>query len=107
MKLLVLLLVSCSRTYRHMLGLLHQNVREWEEIVRLDSSCENYREVSADVLLMYGGKSDSRAVTLAMERLATILPHSDTKEFPRLDHFGIEKTAPRTVANVVADYFLN
>src|SRR5688572_13092316 len=43
------------------------------------------------------GKSDSAAVTLAMERLAAILPHSETKEFPRLDHFGIERTAPREV----------
>lgn len=51
-------------------------------------------------------RSDSKAVTLAMERLAAILPHSVTKEFPRLDHFGIERTAPREVATAVSDYFL-
>ena len=56
---------------------------------------------------MYGGKSDSLAVNLAMERLAAILPQSKTKEFPGLDHFGIEKTAPRKVAKAVSDYFLN
>ena len=55
---------------------------------------------------MYGGRSDSKAVTLAMERLSTIIPHSVTKEFPRLDHFGIERTAPREVAKAVSDYFL-
>jgi hypothetical protein len=81
-----------------MLGLLHQNLREWREIARLDSSYENYREIAGGVLLMYGGKSDSKAVTLAMERLAAILRRSETKEFPRLDHFGIERTAPREVA---------
>jgi pimeloyl-ACP methyl ester carboxylesterase len=106
MKLLVLLLVSCSRQYRQMLGLLHENLREWREIARLDSTYDNYREVAAGVLLMYGGKSDSRAVNLAMERLAAILPHSETKQFPRLDHFGIERTAPREVAKAVSDYFL-
>jgi pimeloyl-ACP methyl ester carboxylesterase len=106
MKLLLLVLVSYSRQYRQMLGLLHQNLREWREIARLDSSCENYREVAGGVLLMYGGKSDSKAVTLAMERLAAILPRSQTKEFPRLDHFGIERTAPREVAKAVTDYFL-
>jgi pimeloyl-ACP methyl ester carboxylesterase len=106
MKLLLLLLVSCSGQYRQMLRLLHQNLREWREIARLDSSCEHYREIAGGVLLMYGGKSDSKAVTLAMERLAAILPHSVTKEFPRLDHFGIERTAPREVANAVSDYFL-
>ncbi|HEX9133183.1 MAG TPA: alpha/beta hydrolase [Ktedonobacteraceae bacterium] len=91
---------------RQMLGLLHQNLREWREIARLDSSYENYREIAAGVLLMYGGKSDSTAVNLAMERLAAILPHSETKEFPKLDHFGIERTAPREVAKAVSDYFL-
>jgi hypothetical protein len=106
MKLLLLVLVSCSRQYRQMLGLLPQNLREWREIARLDSSYENYREIAGGVLLMYGGRSDSKAVTLAMERLAAILPHSVTKEFPRLDHFGIERTAPREVAKAVSDYFL-
>jgi pimeloyl-ACP methyl ester carboxylesterase len=106
MKLLLLLLVSCSRQYRQMLDLLDQNLQEWREIARLDSSCENYREIASGVLLMYGGRSDSKAVTLAMERLAAILPHSETKEFPRLDHFGIERTAPREVAKAVSDYFL-
>ena len=106
MKLLLLVLVSCSRQYRQMLDLLDQNLREWREIARLDSNCEHYREIAGSVLLMYGGKSDSKAVTLAMERLAAILPHSATKEFPRLDHFGIERTAPREVAKAVSDFFL-
>jgi hypothetical protein len=88
------------------LGLLHQNLREWREIARLDSSYENYRKIAGGVLLMFGGRSDSKAVTLAMERLAAILPHSETKEFPRLNHFGIERTAPREVAKAVTDYFL-
>ena len=106
MKLLLLALVRCSRQYRQMLNLLDQNLREWREIGRLDSSCEHYREIAGGVLLMYGGKSDSAAVTLAMERLAAILPHSETKKFPRLDHFGIERTAPGEVAKAVSDYFL-
>jgi len=106
MKLILLVLMSFSRQYRQMLDLLDQNLREWREIARLDSSWEHYREIAAGVLLMYGGKSDSAAVTLAMERLAAILPHAETKEFPRLDHFGIERTAPREVAKAVGDYFL-
>jgi pimeloyl-ACP methyl ester carboxylesterase len=106
MKLLLLVLVSCSRQYRQMLNLLDQNLREWREIARLDSSYEHYREIAAGVLLMYGGRSDSKAVTLAMERLGAILSHSVTKEFSRLDHFGIERTAPREVAKAVSDYFL-
>jgi pimeloyl-ACP methyl ester carboxylesterase len=106
MKLLLLALVSCSRQYRQMLDLLDQNLREWREIARLDGRCERYRDIAGGVLLMYGGRSDSKAVTLATERLAAILPHSVTKEFPELDHFGIERTAPREVARAVSDYFL-
>jgi pimeloyl-ACP methyl ester carboxylesterase len=106
MKLLLLGLVGCSRQYRQMLGLLDQNLREWREIARLDSCCEHYREITGGVLLMYGGRSDSKAVTLAMERLAAVLPYSVTKEFAKLDHFGIERTAPREVAKAVSDYFL-
>jgi pimeloyl-ACP methyl ester carboxylesterase len=91
---------------RQMLGLLQENIREWREIARLDSSYGNYREVAACVLLMYGGRSDSAGVDRIMERLPAILPCSETKKFPRLDHFGIERTAPREVAKAVGDYFL-
>ena len=63
------------------------------------------REASAGVLLMCGGESDSRAVTLAMERLQAVLPHSHAEVFPQLDHFGIERTAPSEVAKAVGDHF--
>ncbi len=106
MKLVWRLLFIRYPESRQMPGLLSTNLREWREIARLDSSYENYREITADVLLMYGGKSKSKAVSLAMERLVAILLHSETKEFPTLDHFGIERTAPREVAKAVSDYFL-
>jgi pimeloyl-ACP methyl ester carboxylesterase len=105
MKLLILLLFIRYPGARKMLSLLHQNAREWREIARLDGSCEMYSEITAGVLLMYGGKSDSAAVNLVIERLPAIIPHCETKEFPKLDHFGIERTAPREVAKVVSEYF--
>jgi hypothetical protein len=43
---------------------------------------EHYREVAAGILLMYEGRSDSRAVNLAMEKLAAVLPRSETKNLP-------------------------
>ncbi len=91
--------------YRQMLNLLPQLGREWREIARLDNSYENYREVGADVLLMYGGRSDSAAVDLVVERVAPIIPRCQTKEFRALDHFGIERTAPQVVARAAGDYF--
>ncbi len=89
-----------------MLGLLSENLREHQEVARLDSSCENYQEIAADVLLMYGGKSNVAWVDRSMERLAAVLPRSETKEFPKLDHFGIDKRAPQEVARTVSEYFL-
>lgn len=105
MKLLIPFFLS-SHERKLKLSLLPENLREHQEVARLDSSYENYREIPADVLLMYGGKSDATWVNLAMERLATVLPRSETKEFPKLDHFGIDKKAPQEVAKLVSTYFL-
>ncbi len=105
MKLLLPLFIS-SHERKLMLGLLPENLREHQEVARLDSSYKNYREISAAVLLMYGGKSHSTWVDMSMERLATVLTRSETREFPKLDHFGIDKKAPREVARVVSAYFL-
>jgi hypothetical protein len=42
-----------------------------------------------------------------IERLPAVIPHCETKVFPKLDHFGIERTAPREVANAITDFFSN
>jgi pimeloyl-ACP methyl ester carboxylesterase len=104
MKLLLPLYLS-SAERRLMLGLLGENLREHREIARLDSSYQNYREISADVLLLYGGKTGIGWVQLAIEQLATVLPHSHRQIFPRLNHFGIDKQAPEEVARTISNYF--
>ncbi len=105
MKLLLLLFLRAGER-RKMFGLLPENLREHREVARLDGSYGNYQEICGDVLLMFGGKSGTRWVDAAVERLATVLPHAETKEFPALDHFGIDKKAPRDVAAAVSAYFL-
>ena len=105
MKLLIPLIMS-PHERKQRLGLLHECLREHQEEARLDSSYENYREITADVLLMYGGKSKTTWVNLTMERLAAVLPRSETREFPQLDHFGIDQKAPQAVARVVSASFL-
>jgi len=103
---LLLPLVLDSHKRQQMLGLLPENLREHREVARLDSSYENYRTIAANVLLMYGGKSDSKWVNLTVERLAAVLPRFRSREFPKLDHFGIDQKAPQEVARAVSDYFL-
>ena len=103
MKLLLPFIMS-SHERKLMFSLLAECLREHREVARFDSSYENYREISADVLLMYGGKSNSRWVDLSMKRLAEVLPRSETKEFAKLDHFGIDKKGPREVAQAVSAF---
>lgn len=105
MKLMLRLFFVRYPDSKQMLGLLQQNLREWREIARLDGHYTNYREVSAAVLLLYGGRSDSRAVDLVIERLPEVIPRCETKVFPQLDHFGIERTAPKEVAKTIGDFF--
>jgi len=104
MKRLLRLFISADER-RQMLGLLPENLREHREVARLDSTYQNYRAISAEVLLMYGGKSGSKWVTTAVEHLAAILPRASTNGFPALDHFGLEKGGAREVAAAVSEYF--
>jgi pimeloyl-ACP methyl ester carboxylesterase len=105
MKLLLPLFIG-SDERRRRFALLAENLREHREVGRLDNSYRSYAEIPAGVLLLHGGKSDSRWARLAIERLAEILPRSETTVFPRLDHFGIDRKAPGEVARRVSDYFL-
>lgn len=105
MKLMLRLFFIRYPNSRHMLKLLQQNLSEWREIVKLDGHYVDYREVSATVLLLYGGRSDSRAVDLVIERLPAVIPHCETRVFPKLDHFGIDRTAPKEVAKEIEMFF--
>lgn len=107
MKLMLRLFFVRHPGSRQMLGLLQQNLLEWREIIKLDGHYPDYREVSAAVLILYGGRSDSRAVDLVVERLPAVIHHCETKVFPRLDHFGIERTAPKEVARAIGAFFSN
>lgn len=105
MKLMLPFFINAHERHT-MLGLLPQNLREHQEVARLDSSYQRYREINADVLLMYGGKSGARWVNLAMERLPGVLACSATQAFPKLNHFGIDKQDPAAVAETVSAFFL-
>ena len=37
--------------------------------------------------------------------LAAVLPSVAVQAFPKLDHFGPDRTGPREVANAVASFF--
>lgn len=105
MKLVLLLLIRAARR-QQMYRLLPANLLEHQEVARLDNTYHNYREVSAPTLLMFGGRSGLTWVAPAIERLSEVLPVSERRGFPKLNHFGPDQKGPREVAQAVKQYFL-
>jgi pimeloyl-ACP methyl ester carboxylesterase len=87
--------------------LLDANLHEHQEVGRLDDSYPNYREVSADVLLMAGGRSNLPWVAPAFDRLTEVLPSARVHTFPKLDHFGPDQKGPAEVAEAVTAFLLS
>lgn len=95
-----------SHELKTTLSLLQENLREHKEVARLDNSYASYGEISAGVLLMYGGKGHTTQADRRMKRLVEVFRRPEIKEFPTFDHFGIDKRGPREVARAVSEYFL-
>jgi pimeloyl-ACP methyl ester carboxylesterase len=87
--------------------LLEANLHEHEEIGRLNDSYPNYCEVSADVLLIAGGKSNLPSVAPAFDRLTEVLPSAQVHTFPKLDHVGPHHKGPTEVAEAVTAFLLS
>jgi pimeloyl-ACP methyl ester carboxylesterase len=88
------------------LQLLETNLHEHEQLARRNNTHSRYAEISAVTLLMTGGKSDLSWVDAGIEKLSSVLPHSERKHFAALDHFGPETGAPQ-VAQTVSQFFLH
>jgi pimeloyl-ACP methyl ester carboxylesterase len=100
---LILPRVLGRRKWDQMCALLAANLREHQEVARLDNSFANYAQVSAESLLMFGGKSPKR-MTSAYRRVTSAMPAATLREFPGLDHFGISEGAPEVVGRAVREF---
>ncbi len=100
-----MLLLALRANRRHtMYGLLETNLREHLEVARLNNTISNYGQINAPVLLMSGGRSRLDYVWAALDALRTTLPASTSYVFPKLDHFGPDRSGPSEVAQIVADF---
>jgi len=103
---LIMPMVIKGEEWDKTVALLPSNLIEHKEVARLDNTFQTYRDVSAKVLLMAGGKSPAfREKTL--QTLSGVLPQSEIKICPKLDHFGPTGNRISEVAQVIKDYFLH
>ena len=88
-----------------MLDLLTENLREHREVARFDGQHGRYRDVTARVLLMRGGRSGVRWPNTTLSGLAAVLPAAETRVFDALDHFGLYRAGAAEVAQAVDRHF--
>jgi pimeloyl-ACP methyl ester carboxylesterase len=88
---------------RQNVALMPQAVSEYAEATRLDGRLADYREITAETLIMRGtDRSASRQA--ALDRLAGTIPGARTVTFPELDHVAPEKE-PGQIADAVLRFF--
>jgi pimeloyl-ACP methyl ester carboxylesterase len=104
MKLLLPLFIKPDER-RQIFALLAENLREHEVVGQLDDSYPGYDQIGASVLLMFGGKSDLDWVVPAVRALGATIPTIAIKAFPKLDHFGPDKSGADEVAEAVSSFF--
>jgi pimeloyl-ACP methyl ester carboxylesterase len=90
---------------RRIFELLPENLREHRIVAQLDDSFPGYEQIGAQVLLMFGKKSDLDWIEPAIAVLSDAIPNIATQTFPKLDHFGPDKSGPHDVAHAVAKFF--
>jgi len=84
--------------------LLPSNLLEHKEVARLNDSYQNYSQITAQTLIMYGGKSP-KITEQTLRQLATVLASPTVTKYPKLDHFGMDKGAPAQVADDIRAFF--
>ncbi|MFJ5831664.1 alpha/beta fold hydrolase [Streptomyces sp. NPDC093089] len=92
-----------ERLQKH--ALLPAAIREHAGIAARDTTFREYGRLTQPVLLMAGKEVRSTGAGRAAPRIHEILPGSELKLYPKLDHFGPE-TSPAAVAPALADFFL-
>jgi len=105
MRVLLPLIIKKNELQK-MYKLLAANLNEHIEVANKNNTYENYRSILADVLLMFGGKSNLKWVKTAVAALSNTVPSIELREFPKLDHFGPDKTGPTDVAGAIEGFFL-
>jgi len=103
MKMILAVAIRGSQRKR-MYSLLGENLREHEQIVKLDDTYSRYWQITAEVLLMCGGARRSASDCGVVETLAGVIPRARQFTFPKLGHFALQGRRAGEVARVVAGF---
>jgi pimeloyl-ACP methyl ester carboxylesterase len=98
---LVLRIAIKPEEWRRMEPLLDSNLAEHEQVRKLDGTTSSYERVSAQVLLLGGGKSP-RSSLLLLEKLARLLPQAELEILAGLAHNAPDESSPGRVAEAIA-----
>ncbi|MFG1920667.1 alpha/beta fold hydrolase [Cryptosporangium sp. NPDC048952] len=79
---------------------------EVDEIARLDSDGRRYASIHSPTLLLGGGRTADYLNT-ALQRLDELMPDSECRVRPELDHYAPDYFAPRTVAQDISAFITN
>jgi pimeloyl-ACP methyl ester carboxylesterase len=78
---------------------------ELEPVLDTEGTLQEYRQLDARVLLMYGGETDPMFVDCA-EALHAVLPHSTVLRLPGLNHDSAQTYGkPETIAATLRLFF--
>jgi pimeloyl-ACP methyl ester carboxylesterase len=104
---LILRIMLRNEHWKHMERLLPESLNEHQEVGRLDSTFSNYSAISADTLLIAGGKSPEYARN-TMRVLDQTMPNTKTLVLPNLSHLAPDnRNSPAVVGQQVKHHFLN
>jgi pimeloyl-ACP methyl ester carboxylesterase len=99
---LMLRLFMRSTRWRQIDPLLEAGLAEHEQVAALDeSNADRYRDITAGVVLLGGGKSRSHLTTTLIEQITATIPNSTSEIIVGLDHTAPDEKAPDLVAERV------
>jgi pimeloyl-ACP methyl ester carboxylesterase len=103
-KLLLRLFIR-QHQWREIEPLLQTALNEHEQVGALDEkTADRYRNITARVVLLGGGKSRTRFTTSLFDHLATCIPNTTTELIKGLDHIAPDEKAPDVVAEYVRQH---
>jgi len=103
-KLLLRLFIR-QHQWREIDPLLEAALKEHEQVGALDEdTAERYRNITARVVLLGGGKSRTRFTTSLFDRLGACIPNTTAELIKGLDHIAPDVKAPDVVAERVRQH---